>query len=308
MKRIKRAAGGGTDEVARRDPAPATQRRTRRGAPGEERRLVQGIQSVELGGDILRALIDARDAVPLRDIASASGISKGKARRYLLSFTRIGLVEQDEATGYYRLGQLAIQLGLAALASLDVERLSLPILADLRRTAQETVVLAIWAESGPTVLKFEESRRPVTLNVRVGSVLPMTRSATGLIFGTFLDTDSVKTLVADELAIEKPGGRERSAAFEAMLDEVRLRRLSRVEGSLLPGVSALGAPVFDHRGMLAAAIMVVGHNGIMDTSWTGPVATALAAAAAELSERLGSSGRLGHAERAQQSATTSKKN
>lgn len=249
-------------------------------------RQVQGNQSIELGGVVLRALVHVREALPLRDISAGSGITKGKARRYLLSFTRIGLVEQDEDTGFYRLGPLAIQLGLSAIAGLDVARLSTPVLAELRRATHETAVLAIWTENGPTVLRFEESRRPITLNVRVGSSLPMTISATGLLFGAFLDSEVVKARVADELASRRPGTPTR-AAYEGMLEEVRRRGLARVEGTLLPGVSSIGAPVYDHRGRLAAALMVVGHQGIMDTSWQGLVAKAVAAAAEELSRRLG---------------------
>jgi DNA-binding IclR family transcriptional regulator len=45
--------------------------------------------------------------------------------------------------------------------------------------------------------------------------------------------------------------------------------------------------VFDHRGQLVAALVAVGHNGIMDTSWDGPIARSVAAAADELSRRLG---------------------
>jgi DNA-binding IclR family transcriptional regulator len=259
------------------------------GAVRSRRRLgrqVQGNQSIELGGVVLRELVHAREALPLRDISAGSGISKGKARRYLLSFTRIGLVEQDADTGFYRLGPLAIQLGLAAVAGLDVARLSTPVLAELRRATQETVVLAIWTENGPTVLRFEESRRPITLNVRVGSSLPMTLSATGLLFGAFLDSEAAKARIADELGGRRPGVPARTA-YESMLEEVRRRGLARVEGTLLPGVSSVGAPVFDHRGRLAAALMVVGHQGIMDVTWQGPVAKAVAAAATELSRRLG---------------------
>lgn len=75
--------------------------------------------------------------------------------------------------------------------------------------------------------------------------------------------------------------------YEAMLDVVRKRQLASIEGTLLPGVSALGAPVFDHRGVLAAALMVVGHRGLMNTKPDGPVATALTKSARALSQRLG---------------------
>jgi DNA-binding IclR family transcriptional regulator len=62
-----------------------------------ERDDVQGIQTIELGGSVLNALIDAGGSLPLRDVASAAAMSPSKARRYLLSFARIGLVAQTGA-------------------------------------------------------------------------------------------------------------------------------------------------------------------------------------------------------------------
>jgi DNA-binding IclR family transcriptional regulator len=272
-----------TDIEPHQQPDPSSNRRPKRRAATTQRR-VQGIQSIELGGKILRTLARAREPLPLRDIAIETNMPKGQARRYLLSFARIDLVEQDRLTGFYQLGSLAIQLGLTAIAGLEVARCSLPILAELRRSVQETVVLAIWTENGPTVLHLEESRRPVTLNVRVGSALPLTRSAAGLVFCAFLDHDSVKSRLTQELDASNGGP---SGELDRTLAEIRAHGLARVEGTLLSGVSAMGAPIFDHRGHLAAAIIVVGHSGILDTRWDGSVAVALRAAATRLSKRLG---------------------
>ena len=46
--------------------------------------------------------------------------------------------------------------------------------------------------------------------------------------------------------------------FEAQLHEVRAHGLSRSEGEILPGVSAMSAPVFDHTGAIVLAITAIG--------------------------------------------------
>lgn len=252
----------------------------RRQVSGADESTTKGIGSVEHAGGILRALVEVGEARPLRDVAALAGMSPSKAWRYLLSFGRIGLVEQDPATGYYGLGPMALQLGLAALAGISVVKIGLPFLTDLRNAIGESVVLAVWADGGPTVIHIEESRRPVTLNVRAGSSLPLTDSAAGMVFAAFLPQDRVAELLAKEF-------RKNKTAITRQLDAVRAAGYSIVEGGLLPGVTAIGVPVFNHSGQIAAAIIAVGHIGVMDISEEGPVVSGLRSTSSALSQRLG---------------------
>ena len=85
-------------------PAPATPQRSQR-----------GIQSVEVGGQLLHALAHVGRTMALKDLAREAGMSAAKAHPYLVSFGKLGLIEQDAASGRYGLGPLAMQLGLISL-------------------------------------------------------------------------------------------------------------------------------------------------------------------------------------------------
>ena len=65
---------------------------------------------------------------------------------------------------------------------LNPVRLAYAALPALRDRIGETVVLAVWGERGATVIALEDSAQPVTLNVRVGSILPLGNSAVGRVF------------------------------------------------------------------------------------------------------------------------------
>jgi DNA-binding IclR family transcriptional regulator len=75
--------------------------------------------------------------------------------------------------------------------------------------------------------------------------------------------------------------------YARILDDIRRTRLSRVEGTLLPGLNAMAAPVFDYRGKLSSVIGLVGHRESLDMDGAGPIAQLLKSTAAELSARLG---------------------
>ena len=73
----------------------------------------------------------------------------------------------------------------------------------------------------------------------------------------------------------------------ALFERVRGAGLSCVDGAMLPGIQALGAPVFDAEGQLSAVLTVLGTEGSFDFSFGGAAASALSAAAEGLSHRLG---------------------
>lgn len=249
-----------------------------------------GVQSVETAAGILAVMAAADGPQSLKSLAAAAGMAPAKAHRYLVSLVRGGLVEQDPASGHYALGGLALNLGLAALRRLDVVELAAAALADLCEAIDETVLLAIWGNRGPVVIRWREASHPVTVNVRVGSVMPLLRSSTGRVFLAYLPEAATETMLKTELAAADeslPDVPRNVAAARSLAADVRTRGLARVRGQMLPGVAALSAPVFQHDGSLQAVLTVLGPAPAFDVAWTGANAVALTAAAQALSARLG---------------------
>ena len=76
--------------------------------------LSRGVQSIDTGGLILKALGNARGPLKLRDLAELTGMAAAQLHPYLVSFRKMGMVEQTEA-GHYQLGAFALHLGLTRL-------------------------------------------------------------------------------------------------------------------------------------------------------------------------------------------------
>ena len=243
-----------------------------------------GIQSVEIAAEILRAMAQGKTPMQLREVSSATGMHRGKVHRYLTSLTRSGILYQDGPTGAYGIGPLSIALGLAGLRSLDPVRIALREIPSFGDQVNETIAVSIWGEFGPTVIAIQESRRPITLNVRPGSILPIRRSATGQVFEAFLP----KNVVAAVLDRDHDGsvhgkGHKRSNS----LSLVRERKMASVEGDLISGINAIAAPVFDHLGNLCLVLGIVGQRETLDVDWKGHDARMLAALVSRLSVELG---------------------
>ena len=249
----------------------------------------RGIQSIEVGGQLLRALAHGGRPMPLKDLAAAAGMAAAKAHPYLVSFGKIGLVEQDRASGRYGLGPLALQLGLMSLQQADPVRLATPLLEDLAQQTGHTVAMAVWGTHGPTIVRLAESPAAVHVNMRHGTVFSIIGTASGQLFAAHLPETAARPLYEAERRV---AGNKRQlpgwAAFAAStLAEVRRQGLSRTDGSVVAGVSALASPVFDHRGHIVLALTTIGPSAALDTRWDGPLATMMRDAAAAVSARLG---------------------
>ena len=257
---------------------------------GEEK-LRSGIQSIEVGFRLLEVLTSEPRAMMLRDLAQRAGMSPAKAHRYLVSFMRLGMVAQDALSGRYELGGFALQLGLARLARVDGVKLARIALAELRDALDITVGIAVWGNQGPTVVHWMESSHPAKASLKLGDVMPMLGSATGLLFAAYLPRSKTGAMIERELAGSQHysyGSTPRTPeALECALVQVREHGAARVEGMLLPTIHAFCTPVFDASGELALGLIALGHEGAFDSSWNGAVDTALRACAEKLSYELG---------------------
>jgi DNA-binding IclR family transcriptional regulator len=276
---IDRAIGQAEDTKA----SPSAQR------PHAEARDRAMVQSVAVAARVLKALAAEGGALPLKRIAAATQMPRAKVHRYLASLRNAGLVAQDPETAEYRIGPAAVTIGLVGLGRMSPVRQLVEALPRLRDRINETVTAAIWGETGATVIAMEESDRVVTMNVRIGTVLPLTTTAIGRVFLAFLPQAVTQRIVAGERhASPKSIARPPSETqLSKILADIRAECVSVTYGAMMPGLDAMAAPVFDYRGELIAVICAVGRFEGIAAKADAHVRGSLSTAAAELSKQLG---------------------
>lgn len=249
-----------------------------------------GIQSIEVGAQLLVALTRASHAMALGDLARAAGMHPSKAHRYLVSLQRVGAVSQDPLTSRYELGPFALRLGLAGLNRVEAVSRTRPLLASLRDRTGHTIGLAVWSERGPTVVHWEKAGGTPGVNLRIGDVAPMLNSATGRLFGAYLPIEQTLPLVERELHArtndDLPGLPRSLTDYYRLCEAIRAEGASWVSGSLLPGVNALSLPVFGARGELALVLIALNLQPLFDAGRGGELETTLRAFVDQLSAML----------------------
>jgi DNA-binding IclR family transcriptional regulator len=251
----------------------------------------RGVQSVEIAGRILATLTEAAGPMMLRDLAAGAGMAPGQAHAYLVSLRKLDLVEQDAATGRYRLGPFALRLGLARLRVSDPLRMASEAIAELSDRLDLMISITVWGDHGPTVVRVHESASQVHANVRAGTVFSLTSTATGMVFAAFGAPDLVGPRLKAELRnprnTQRPPTRLSLEDVQQETGRVREQGYAVTDGWPVPGVSAISAPVFDHGGQIQLAVTAIGPSGAMDTGAGSAQVEAVTGFARDLSERLG---------------------
>jgi DNA-binding IclR family transcriptional regulator len=255
--------------------------------PRRPTRTQQGIQSIEVGGRLLQALASSAEPMMLRDLAGVAHMPAAKAHRYLVSFIRMGLIEQNLATARYDLGEFALTLGLSALARLEPVTVAVDALPELARETGHSVAVAIWGNHGPTIVHSQGSQAPASASLRTGLVLPLTHSATGRIFLSFMPDDATRLLLKRELASNvRHGWQPATMRAITRITQKTKRNGYAMISDLVPGLSTMAAPVFHHNGELALALVSLGYSKPFDNA-AEKISAALVRTANALSKRLG---------------------
>ena len=215
----------------------------------------RGIQSIDTGIRLLEVLEKSDGPLPLKDLSARADLDPSSAHRYLASFVRCGLVRQDANTRY-DFGPLALHIGLAAVRRIDPVQIiegALPALVD---ETGFTALLCVWSNRGPTVVHWQRSPAPFVTNLGLGSVLPVSRSATGTVFVAFLPQSVTTDAIASEAkreAVDREG-------FARAVERAKKTRLAFVDDTVIPGLAAVASPVLQWNGQAAAVVTLIGPD------------------------------------------------
>lgn len=220
--------------------------------PPAPRRAPVGIQSVEIALAVLQAMVRQGGAASLGDLSRATRLQPSKLHRYLVSLVRCGMAVRLPGGGHYDLGPEARRLGAAAFSRFDGVSLAQDCVTNLAGETGQTVLLYVWTEQGATLIRQQSGIIPLSMSLRIGSTVPLRRSAIGQVFLAFMPPAATVGLVAVQAGEGDPWTSDE--ALDQTLDRIRAEGVFWTTNTVLPGAELLAVPVFEGQHRLHSVI------------------------------------------------------
>ena len=240
----------------------------------------RGVQSVDIAFWLLQVIASAPGPMTLKDLSDAAGMSASKAHRYLASFVAAGLVTQRHRSGTYDLGRTSLELGLAAMARLDIVNDAAAAMEDLVEAVDTTAMLSVWGNRGPTIVRWERSRSFIVTALGLGTTMPLMNSATGRVFLAHMPPRVTFGVLAEELGRELPADLQPPSEARELAEDVRRLGYASVDGRFIPGLCAVSAPIMNWQDEIEAAITLIGTDPQLIDPATGAIAELMTACSA----------------------------
>jgi IclR family transcriptional regulator, pca regulon regulatory protein len=222
-------------------------------------------QSLERGLAILSAFGSDRSTIGVSELSRELGLTRSTAHRYIATLTSLGYLQQDAETKRYRLGPRVLDLGFAAINSMDIRDISLPHLQALTDATGFTANMAVL--DGADVVYIERCRtsrsgqREIDLNLHVGSRLPAYCTAMGKALLAFVPAERLEGILDRvELVARGPNTITDRAALLAELERIRERGLAVNNEELAYGLRSIAAPIRSRSGDVVAALNLAVHQ------------------------------------------------
>lgn len=221
------------------------------------------------------------------EIAAKVGLHKSSISRILATLEELDVIERDPPSRKFRLGLGLLSVAGPLLADLDPRRVSLPVLRELSATTRETTALMVWtgaeAVTVEQVASPQQVKHTTELGARYGTVL----SASVQAFLAEMPAEEVRRFLERGAPILPERGASDIEARLDLLQQARERGYAVNFGETSPEEVGIAAPVWDHRGAVVAAVLVAAIFYRVDRGRVPELGAACAAAAAQVSARLG---------------------
>jgi len=244
-----------------------------------------GVQSVDRALSILEVLARTGES-GVTEIAGELGVHKSTAFRLMATLESHRLVEQTGDRGRYRLGVGILRLAGATTARLDLVQEARPICRQLAADTGETVHIAVLADGSALYLDQAAGSSALQPHNWVGQHIPLHATSNGKVLMAWLATNELGDLLG-RLPSYTGLTITNKTKLRKQLETVREQGYAVAVDELEVGLTAVAAPVRNAHGDVVASMSVSGPSFRITAERVDDVAAKVAAAAAEVSHRLG---------------------
>lgn len=190
-------------------------------------------------------------------ISEGTGLPKSTVYRLASTEREMGYLSYDETTKSHSLGPKLFELAASHSASRSLSQIAQPAMEGLSRKTGETIQLSILSGSTALFVGRVSSPHAITIRGNIGQAAPLYATSTGKVLLANLPEASREKLIG---SIEFTAWTENTLTSKKDLEEelssVLEQGFATANEEFDAGVVALGVPIADAAGSVAAAICI----------------------------------------------------
>lgn len=211
------------------------------------------VPALDKGLQILELLASVSDSLNVTQIALKLNKSTGEVYRLIQFLEWRGYIERDRDRDIYRLTFRLFRLAHEHPPLKSMISCASPIMDELSEAVGQSCHLVVQDGLSIVIVAQVDSPLPIRYSVRLGARFPIWEKSSGFLIAAYasesqrakLFEQAAAVLSADEIAL-----------FRERVQEVLDQGLERRTSFLVPGITNLSCPVFDHSGKSVAALTI----------------------------------------------------
>jgi DNA-binding IclR family transcriptional regulator len=249
--------------------------------------MSEAVQVVERVLDILEYLSQERSPRGPTDIANATDLNKTTVYRLLSSLHQRGYIEKDESSGTYRIGVKLVEIVSNHINNLELQTEARPYLHEMQSELGLIVHLGILDKHEVVYVEKMDASPNLRRYAQIGVRVPAQCSSLGKCL--------LSGLSSCELADAMRGCRfpkytEKTITglreLKLYLQKVRRQGWAIDDEEHTPGQRCVGAPIYDYRGDIIAAISASGPTNLLTDERIPDTVRCVTKTAVQISRRL----------------------
>src|SRR5579872_1698779 len=231
---------------------------------------------------LLEIVSQSEKPLGVSELARRLDLGKSTVHGLVTTLESLGVLQAADGSRRYVLGPRLSALSLRSGMSPDLRVSARPALERLASTTEQTSFLGVPADSHVTILDIVHGRPTLSISV------PVLAGAVGKALLASWDPERRRQfLLATSLPAFTPASLTTPEAYESAIAETAARGAAIDVDEYIEGVRAAAAPIIGSGSKLVAILWVAGFSRHIDAAQLESIAGAVAAEAAEISQRLG---------------------
>ena len=247
----------------------------------------KNVKSLEKALDIIEIVSNEQQDASLSEIARQTGLPKSTVHRLIATLTGRGYLEKTEA-GSYKIGLKLFEAVSCYINNLELQTEARPYIAELTSHLGLTSYLGILDGAEVVYIEKLDAVSSMKMYYQIGSRIHAYCSSLGKCLLANYSKAQLDVILEDCSFIKfTPNTIASREELDAEIAKVRKQGWAMDNEEFEKGHRCIGAPIFDYKGDIIAAVSASGDKRVLTDDRIEEVAEAVMKAASRISHRMG---------------------